>query len=216
MKALELDGFSVARGGVTVVHDISLTLAMGQSLAVLGDNGAGKSSLLAGIMGLAPSQGGIHLFGNDVARAPTHRRVAQGLGYCPDNRGLFPGLTARETLAAACRDPADRGAAISAWLGRFPELERRADAPSWQLSGGEQQMLSLARALIGRPRLLLLDEPSLGLAPALRERLVELLAAMGGQDLSLLLVEQDADFAQSLCASSIFLHRGRQVASAAA
>ncbi len=205
---LELESFGVQRSGTTVVHDISLSLAPGESLAVLGDNGAGKSSLLAGIMGLAASSGILRLDGTDASRLPTHRRVKLGMGYCPDDRGMFAGLTARETLAAACRD-ADRSAAVAQTLALFPELERRADAPSWQLSGGEQQMLSLLRALIGRPKVLLLDEPSLGLAPALRERLARLLADVVAQGVSLLLVEQDVGFAQSLCSRSIFLARGQ-------
>jgi branched-chain amino acid transport system ATP-binding protein len=208
MNVLDLNGFSVMRGGVTVVHDLSLSLTPGQSLAVLGDNGAGKSSLLAGIMGLTPSSGSIRLFGDDIGGLPTHRRVTLGLGYCPDHRGLFPALTPRETLMTACPAASQRDQYVSTWLSRFPELERRADAPSWQLSGGEQQMLSLARAMIGQPRLLLLDEPSLGLAPALRERLGGLLATIARDGVSLLLVEQDAHFAESLCSTSIFLDRG--------
>jgi len=162
-------------------------------------------------MGLAPASGMLRIDGRDAVQLATHRRARAGLGYCPEDRGLFPGLTARETLAAACRPGADRRAAVSQCLAPFPELAGRADAPSWQLSGGEQQMLSLARALIGQPRLLLLDEPSLGLAPGLRQRLAELLAALIRSGISMLLVEQDLDFAQSLCSHSILLRRGRIV-----
>jgi branched-chain amino acid transport system ATP-binding protein len=205
---LELDSFTVRRGGVPVVQDVSLRLPPGGSLAVLGDNGAGKTSLLMGIMGLAPASGGLRLAGRDLAYWPTHGRVRAGLGYCPDHRGVFPGLTARETLAAACRH-GDRAAAIRRCLALFPELAERVDAPSWQLSGGQQQMLSLARAMIGGPRLLLLDEPSLGLAPPLRARLADMLAILRRQGVALLLVEQDAEFAKSLCQSWISLHRGR-------
>ncbi len=205
---LELQSFTVRRGGVPVVQDISLRLPPGESLAVLGDNGAGKTSLLMGIMGLAPASGGVSLAGRDVTGWLTHDRVRAGLGYCPDHRGLFPGLTARETLEAACRQ-GDRAAAVRRSLMLFPELAERADAPSWQLSGGQQQMLSLARAMIGAPRLVLLDEPGLGLAPALRARLGEVLGALTCQGVALLLVEQDVEFGKSLCQNSITLHRGR-------
>jgi len=205
---LELEKFSVTRGDAVVVREISLSVAPGEALAVLGDNGAGKSSLLAGIMGLAPSSGAIRLNGTDIASWPTHRRVRAGLGYCPDHRGLFPGLTGREVLLAACPGPTSRADAVELALRTFPELQRRAEAPSWQLSGGEQQMLSLLRALIGRPRLLLLDEPSLGLAPGLRERLAGLLADTVTRGIALVVVEQDAGFAQSLCRRSIFLRQG--------
>lgn len=209
---LELENFSVLRGDAVVVRDVSLGIAPGEAVAVLGDNGAGKSSLLAGIMGLAASSGGLTLNGEDIASWATYRRVRAGLGYCPDHRGLFPGLTAREVLLAACPDTAGRAQAVEQALLTFPELQRRAQAPSWQLSGGEQQMLSLLRALVGRPRLLLLDEPSLGLAPALRERLAGLLADTIAKGIALVVVEQDAGFAQSLCRRSIFLDRGRLIA----
>lgn len=204
---LELQSFAVWRGGVPVVQEVSLRMEPGQSLAVLGDNGAGKTSLLMGIMGLAPATGGLRFAGQELGGAPTHRRSLAGLGYCPDHRGMFPGLTARETLEAACRQ-GDRAAAVRQALTLFPELAERADGPSWQLSGGQQQMLSLARAMIGGPRLLLLDEPGLGLAPALRARLGEVLGALTRQGVALLLVEQDGELGGSLCQSSITLHRG--------
>jgi branched-chain amino acid transport system ATP-binding protein len=206
---LALENFSVTRGDAVVVRDVSLAIAPGEALAILGDNGAGKSSLLAGIMGLASSSGGLRLEGQDIGSWPTHRRARAGLGYCPDHRGLFPGLSAHEVLLAACPAAAGRADAVGQALQAFPELQRRAEAPSWQLSGGEQQMLSLLRALMGRPRLLLLDEPALGLAPGLRERLAGLLADTLAKGIGLILVEQDAHFAQSLCQRSIFLHRGQ-------
>ncbi len=208
---LELQNFSVERGGMVVLRDISLSLAAGEAVAVLGDNGAGKSSLLAGIMGLADSSGELRFDGHDIGRWPAHRRARLGLGYCPDHRGMFPGLSARETLAASCRSAPGRRQQVEQALALFPELKRRADAPSWQLSGGEQQMLALLRTLIGRPKLLLLDEPALGLAPALRLRLTEVLVQAQAAGAALLLADRDEELTRTICSRTIFLERGNLV-----
>jgi branched-chain amino acid transport system ATP-binding protein len=208
---LELKNFSVERGGVVVLRDISLSVAPGEAVAVLGDNGAGKSSLLAGIVGLADSSGGLRFDGHEIGRWPVHRRACLGLGYCPDHRGMFPGLSARETLAASCRSAPRRGQQVEQALALFPELKRRADAPSWQLSGGEQQMLALLRTLIGRPKLLLLDEPALGLAPALRLRLTEVLVQAQAAGAALLLADRDEELTRTICSRTIFLECGNLV-----
>ncbi len=204
---LELDAVSVWRGQTRVLHDISLRVGAGERIALLGDNGAGKSSLLLAIAGHLRTSGRIVLGSREIGSLPAHRRARAGIGFCPEGRRVFAGMTVADTLAVALQDrsPAD---ALEKIYAVFPELARRRDSIAWQLSGGEQQMLALGRALAGGPSLLLIDEPFLGLAPAAAERLQAALEAVTAQGISLLLAEQDADRAQSVCDRSIFLEQG--------
>ena len=205
---LHVGSLDAWRGPAPVLHAIELDLQAGDSLALIGDNGAGKSSLLLAIAGHLRSTGTMVFDGKPIIDLPPHRRARLGIGFCPEGRRVFPGMSVGDTLRVACRDGA-AAERMAATYALFPELERRNSAPGWQLSGGEQQMLAVGRALMGKPRLLLLDEPFLGLAPDAVDRLVGALSAIARDGVSLLLADQDAQRAESLCHRSIFLDRGR-------
>jgi branched-chain amino acid transport system ATP-binding protein len=201
----------VAGWGPTVVLDrISLTVPAGGTLAVLGRNGAGKTTLLATIMGLANHRHGtIRVGGKPIDAVPTHRRVRLGLGYVPQEREIFPSLTVEENLAVAAL-PGGWTAAMVFDL--FPAIAERRRATGNRLSGGEQQMLAIARALVGGPKVLLLDEPLEGLAPIVVAALFAGLAAIRDQGgVTMILAEQKADLALSFAEDVVVLDRGRAV-----
>ena len=165
--ALALDGVSAGYGETVVLENIRLSLGASETLSIIGRNGVGKSTLLATIMGHTTLHGGrVKLHGNDVSALPTYRRVAAGLGYVPQEREIFPSLTLRENLEVAARPGAWT---VKTVFELFPRLAERASNMGNQLSGGEQQMLAIGRALIGNPTVLLMDEPSEGLAPVIVE-----------------------------------------------
>ena len=209
---LEVRGLRMAYGRVVAVEDLSLRIAEGQAVAILGANGAGKSSMLRTIGGLQRAQAGqIILDGERIERLSTAELVDRGLCLVPDTKELFPRFTVAENLRMGAhrrpsRDYANRRDEV---LALFPGLERRLNAPAWQLSGGERQMLALGRALLGRPRLLLLDEPSLGLAPILVESIFEALATIVARGTALLLVEQSTAGALKLADYAYVLRTGR-------
>jgi branched-chain amino acid transport system ATP-binding protein len=199
----------VAGWGPTVVLDgISLTVPAGGTVAVLGRNGAGKTTLLATLMGLSQYRGGtIRLGGEPIEAVPTHRRARRGLGYVPQEREIFPSLTVEENLAVAALPG---GWAPARVFALFPALAERRRTPGNRLSGGEQQMLAIARALIGGPKVLLLDEPLEGLAPIVVEALFAALAAIRDESgVTMILAEQKADLALSFAEDAIVLDRGR-------
>jgi len=209
-RALELDNVSAGYGETVVLENINLALADSETLSIIGRNGVGKSTLLATIMGHTTLHGGrIALRGKDISRMATYRRVAEGLGYVPQEREIFPSLTLRENLEVAARP--------GTWTIRtvfdlFPRLEERARNMGNQLSGGEQQMLAIGRALIGNPSVLLMDEPSEGLAPVIVEELaraMKRLAAAGG--LALILVEQNSRLALDIAPRAVVMDRGHIV-----
>jgi branched-chain amino acid transport system ATP-binding protein len=208
--ALELDGVSAGYGETVVVEDIVLRLRAGETAAILGRNGVGKTTLLATVMGHTTLHGGaVGLFGKDISGLATYRRSAGGLGYVPQEREIFPSLTVLENLRVAERAGPWSLATV---FDLFPRLAERRDNRGNQLSGGEQQMLSIARALIGNPTVVLMDEPSEGLAPVIVEELaraVRRLAEMHG--LTLLLVEQNTRLALDISPRTIILDRGRIV-----
>jgi branched-chain amino acid transport system ATP-binding protein len=208
--ALALEDVSAGYGETMVLERVRLSLAAGETLAVIGRNGVGKSTLLLTVMGHTTLHGGaIRLHGADISRLPTYRRVASGLGFVPQEREIFPSLTLRENLQVAARP--------GPWTERavfelFPRLAERADNRGNQLSGGEQQMLAIARALVGNPSVLLMDEPSEGLAPVIVEELaraVKRLTEEGG--LALVLVEQNSRLALAIAPRAAVMDRGRIV-----
>jgi branched-chain amino acid transport system ATP-binding protein len=199
----------VSGWGRTVVLDgVSLTAEPGSTLAVLGRNGAGKTTLLATLMGLTNLHGGtIRMGGEEIAALPTHRRARLGLGYVPQEREIFPSLTVSENLAVAA---VPGGWEIERLFALFPLLAERRRTTGNRLSGGEQQMLAIARALIGGPKILLLDEPLEGLAPIVVENLfAALLAIRDGAGVTMILAEQKIDFALSFAEDTLVLDRGR-------
>jgi branched-chain amino acid transport system ATP-binding protein len=201
----------VAGWGPTVVLDgLSLAVPPGGALAVLGRNGAGKTTLLASIMGLTDRHRGmIRLGGGPIDALPTHRRARRGLGYVPQEREIFPSLTVEENLMVAALPGGWAAARIFAL---FPALAERRRTTGNRLSGGEQQMLAIARALAGGPKLLLLDEPLEGLAPIVVEALFSALAAIRGDTgITVILAEQKADLALSFAEEAMVLDRGRAV-----
>ena len=208
--ALELDRVSAGYGDTVVVEELRLALAAGETLAILGRNGVGKTTLLATVMGHTNLHGGsVRLHGNDISRLATYRRVHAGLGYVPQEREIFPSLTLLENLQVAERPGPWT---ITAVFQLFPRLAERQDARGNQLSGGEQQMLAIGRALVGNPTVVLMDEPSEGLAPVIVEELaraVKRLTESG--DLSIILVEQNTRLALDISPRAVVMNRGRIV-----
>ena len=198
---LELDGVSAGYGETVVIEDVRLTLAEGERLSVIGRNGVGKTTLLGTVMGHTNLHcGQVRLNGEDISRLPIHRRARAGLGYVPQEREIFPSLSVRENLDIAARPGRW---SLDAVFELFPRLAERQGHRGNQLSGGEQQMLAIGRALMGRPRLILLDEPSLGLAPLLVQQIFAAIRALNERDkLTVFLVEQNAYHALKLA------HRG--------
>ena len=198
MSLLSVTGLKVAYGGIQAVRGIDFEVDQGELVCLIGANGAGKSSTLKGIMGLAHPKGEIHFAGERLHRLPTHAIAARGLALVPEGRGIFGRLTVAENLDMGAYIRTDK-AGIQADLGRaydlFPRLAERRNQLAGTLSGGEQQMLAIARALMGRPRLLLLDEPSMGLAPLMVQKIYETIAAIAREGVTLLLVEQNAHLA---------------------
>jgi len=209
-RALELDHVHAGYGETVVLEDISLALGAGETLSIIGRNGVGKSTLLATIMGHTTLHGGrIGLHGSDVSALATYRRVAAGLAYVPQEREIFPSLTLRENLDVAARPGPWT---VETVFELFPKLAERTGNSGNQLSGGEQQMLAIGRALIGNPSVLLMDEPSEGLAPVIVEELaraVKRLAQAGG--LALVLVEQNSRLALDIAPRAVVMDRGRIV-----
>jgi branched-chain amino acid transport system ATP-binding protein len=208
--ALKLDKVSAGYGETVVLEDVNLTLASGETLSIIGRNGVGKSTLLATIMGHTTLHGGRVLLGvQDISKLVTYRRVAAGLGYVPQEREIFPSLSLRENLEVAARPGAWT---VHTVFELFPRLSERASNMGNQLSGGEQQMLAIGRALIGNPSLLLMDEPSEGLAPVIVEELaraVKLLTQAGG--FSMVLVEQNSRLALDIAPRAVVMDRGQIV-----
>jgi branched-chain amino acid transport system ATP-binding protein len=187
-----------------------LTVDTGEIVALLGGNGAGKTALLETVLGFR--SGAVSLFGRDVGQLPVEQRVALGVGYVPERRRVFAGLTVRENLEAASSLPAHaRRRRVEEMLALFPMLGERPEARAWLLSGGQQQMLALARAEMSGARLLLLDEPTLGLAPAVVADLFQRLTALAAQGTAILLSEQRAGLALRVASRGAVLSRGRIV-----
>ena len=207
---LEIRGLEGGWGPTLVVEDLSLRVAIGETVAIVGRNGVGKTTLLELLVGRAQRRGGeIRLEGIDLATAPIHVRARRGLGYVPQGREVFPSLTVAEHLEIAVRPGAWTIARV---VELFPRLGERLGSHGNQLSGGEQQMLAIARALLGNPRVLLMDEPFEGLAPIIVESLIAgIREIVATGSIGLLLVEQRVDIALDLSHRCVVMDRGRAV-----
>jgi branched-chain amino acid transport system ATP-binding protein len=210
---LVVRGLDVSYGPVQVLFGVDMELAEGEIIALLGTNGAGKSTLLRAISGLVPAQNGaIYFDGDDVTGLEPEDSFALGMVQVPGGRGIFPGLTVKENLdvaAWASRRPKDEAAeAIAEVLRTFPSLERRYDQPAGVLSGGEQQMLTLGQAFIAKPKLLMIDELSLGLAPIVVEDLLRIVRRIHEEGTSVILVEQSINIALTVASRALFMEKG--------
>ena len=192
---LRVEGLSVAYGDFQVLWDVSLEVGVGEIVALLGPNGAGKSTLLNSVSGLVPAQAGrIEVDGRRVDGLPAHARVACGLAHVLERRRLFPHLTVRQNLLLGAYHQAakpHRAESLAAVEGLFPRLRERHQQLARTLSGGEQQMVAMGRALMSQPRLLLMDEPSMGLAPSLVRQNFEIIRRINSSGVAVLIVEQE-------------------------
>jgi branched-chain amino acid transport system ATP-binding protein len=208
---LELRGISAGYGDTTVLRDIDLVVAPGEVVALLGPNGAGKTTLIRAIAGqVRAAAGTVALDGADVTRAPVFRRQRNGLCLVPEGRGVFRALTVRENLIVQVSRP-ERARAVERVLTAFPPLTRKMNQVAGTLSGGEQQMLALGRCFLREPRLVLLDEVSMGLAPLIVDAIFDALGTLARQGISLVIVEQYVDRALALADQVHVLQRGSTV-----
>jgi branched-chain amino acid transport system ATP-binding protein len=209
---LVVEDLSVNYGAVRAVRDVSIRVNDGEFVALLGPNGAGKSSLLSAIIGLVPVSGGrILLDGKDITRLDTEERVRLGLTVTPEGRRVFANLTVADNLelgAGTRKNRKEIQEDLHTYLEMFPVLRERYRQPAGSLSGGEQQMLSIARSLMSRPKLIMLDEPSLGLAPRLVDLIFGLIVGLRGRGLTLLVVEQNAQEALKFADRAYVLSTG--------
>ncbi len=215
MPALEAEGLQTFYGKSHILHGVSLQVAEGQITALLGRNGAGKTTTLRSLMGLTPPrEGRVRIFGTDTTHWPTFRIAALGVGYVPEGRRVFPNLTVEENLKV----PLERGGpwTVPRIYQVFPRLADRRQHRGRQLSGGEQEMLAIARALLVNPKLLILDEPSQGLAPLIVREVFRVVAQMREEGISVLLVEQNARMSLEIADHAYVLNDGSVCCSAPA
>lgn len=215
VPALEIEHVSVRRGVLDVVRDVTVSLELGECLGLLGLNGAGKTSLLAGVAGVIPTHGGaVRVCGTDVTHRPTWTRCRAGLTLVPSGRQLFGGVSVLDNLLVGGHtlgSKADRMAALDEAFTYFPVLHEKRSQKAAELSGGQQQMLAIARGLMTRPKVLLLDEPSEGLAPVIVDQVFEVIQAMARSNaMAIVLAEQNAG-ATEICSSVVVLKQGEIV-----
>lgn len=213
MSLLQLEDITVAYRGVPAVRNLSLTVEEGETVCLIGANGAGKSSTLKAALGLVPLSGGsIRFAGQAIHGRRTESIVERGIGVAPEGRRVFPGLSVLENLKVGHRK---RAGALAACLEDvyqlFPKLAQRKAQMGWSLSGGEQQMLTIGRAMMGKPRLLILDEPSLGLAPLVTADVFQAIREIGKRGTAVLVVEQNAKIALAAAARAYVLETGKLV-----
>jgi branched-chain amino acid transport system ATP-binding protein len=215
MALLELEGVETYYGGIQALDGVSLHVDEGEIVTLIGSNGAGKSTTLRSISGLTPARAGsIRFAGREIATAAPERSVAAGICHCPEGRECFARMTVEENLqlGAYLRRDADAVQAdFERVLALFPRLKDRIQQKAGTMSGGEQQMLAIGRALMGAPQLLMLDEPSMGIAPILVEKIYETIAEINADGLTILLVEQNASFALGVSHRGYVLETGRVV-----
>jgi branched-chain amino acid transport system ATP-binding protein len=209
---LQVRQLEVHYGGICAVKGIDLDVAPGEKVALIGANGAGKTSTLKAIARMLPASGEVRLDGDDISQAAPHTLVGRGLALVPEGRGVFARLSVRENLEMGAYVRHDSGAIaadIERVFGMLPRLKERAAQTAGTLSGGEQQMLAIGRALMSRPRLLLLDEPSMGLSPIMVDTVFGVIRDVVREGVTLLLVEQNARLALSVCDRGCVMESGR-------
>jgi branched-chain amino acid transport system ATP-binding protein len=213
---LEVHDLQVWYGAAPALWGVSLALGAGELLSIVGPNGAGKTTLINALAGIEPARSGRIVFdGKDITRLPPHAFCAAGIAVVPEGRRLFTGMTVRENLELGSVVPAAkalRRESLDAVLELFPAVREKLASPAGELSGGQQQMVAIARALMARPRLLLLDEPSLGLSPLIVEHMFDAVRRIHAQGVSVLLVEQNVHLALALADRAYVLEEGRIVA----
>lgn len=213
---LRVEDLKVYHGPIEAVHGISFSVEQGQCVSLLGPNGAGKTSTISAITGVVKSSGRITLSGEDLTRLPVESRIRRGIALSPEGRRVFANLSVEENLRlGGSRLKNGQASRVAEWFDAFPILGERRDQPAGTLSGGEQQMLAIARALMSGPRILLLDEPSLGLAPKIVTQIFAMIRRLREQGLTILLVEQNATQALRLSDRAFLLNNGRIVADSA-
>ena len=212
---LEVSGLRVAYGGINAVKGIDFAVRAGEMVTLIGANGAGKTTTLKALTGLIhPAAGSVRYNGADVVAVPVHQRVTLGIALVPEGRGIFPRLTVEENLDMGAYSRRDRSGATGVRADRdrvyalFPRLAERRRQTGGTLSGGEQQMLAIGRAMMSRPRLLLLDEPSMGLAPLMVQKIFDTIRAIAADGVTILLVEQNAKLALEVCQRGYVMESG--------
>jgi len=208
LEALNLE---IHYGGIAAVKGISFAVEQNEIVCLIGANGAGKTSTLKALARMIPSRGEIHYGEERIEAMPSHALISKGLALVPEGRGIFARLTVAENLAMGAyhrRDSAGIAGDFERVYGLLPRLKERARQVAGTLSGGEQQMLAIGRALMGRPKLLLLDEPSMGLAPLMVEKVFEVIRAVAAEGMTILLVEQNARLALEVCSRGYVMESG--------
>jgi branched-chain amino acid transport system ATP-binding protein len=219
MALLEVSGLCAGYGQVQVLRDLDFTVDEGEMVVLLGANGAGKTTTLRALCQMIDTWGSVRFTGEELVGKPTERVVRRGIGHVPQGRGTFPELTVEENLEAGAYTRKDRAGVrddIDRWFSMFPRLQERRTQQAGSLSGGEQQMLAVARALMSRPRLLLLDEPSLGLAPLVIQGLFRQFAELNKEGITMFVVEQNASLALGVAHRAYVLEAGQIVLSGSA
>jgi branched-chain amino acid transport system ATP-binding protein len=209
---LEIKDLHAYYGKSHILQGVDMHVDAGEVVSLLGRNGVGRSTTVKAIMGEVPPQGAIRFKGQDIAGLPSHRIARLGLGYVPENRDIFPTLTVRQNLLMGIKDPRRPGKwKLDDMLGMFPNLANRADTAAGVLSGGEKQMLTICRTLMGDPELVMIDEPTEGLAPLIVEQVGDLIAEIARRGLAILLVEQKLSIAMRISHRVYVMGHGRVV-----
>lgn len=209
---LEVHDLHAYYGKSHILHGVEFSIAQGEVVALLGRNGVGRSTTVKAIMGEVPPIGSVRFRGEEIAGLPSYRIARLGLGYVPEDRDVFPSLTVRQNLELGIKNPRRPGRwTVAQMLDMFPNLQRRADSPAGVLSGGEKQMLTTCRTLMGDPELIMIDEPTEGLAPLIVKQVGELIQRISAAGVSILLVEQKLSIAMDISNRVLVMGHGRIV-----